>query len=236
MLKTSLASLSALVSLAVVAPASAQEMTGPIAQPPMPTPAGYSNNGLMQARALAGPSDRQRMATVAACVVRRSVTRTKAFLATFPGSADAIRVAGSLGDDNCLNRAGGVAYTVEQLRGVLYNDLYRREFAAAGAADFAAVAPLDYGQGMTAASTPNFATMVAQRTLFDCAVRADPAGARTFVLAPVGGEAETAALRAMVPALQQCTPAGQSLDINVGRARDLAAEALYRLTVASRGG
>jgi hypothetical protein len=62
-----------------------------------------------------------------------------------------------------------------------------------------------------------------------CVVRSNPTGAFAAIRTDVGSDAETAAVKALVPVLGSCLVAGQNINLNNDTVRSIAAVGLYRI-------
>lgn len=190
--------------------------------------------GAEQDVALPNDEGRKVFGTFVECAMRAGTRRIDAFLATFPGSPLERTLTVELATSDCL-RDGRIRLDGAAMRGEIYAQLYRRRYGDSGPAGFATVGPIDYTSGRDATRARDVAGSIAIRRFFDCSVRADPVGARAFVLTAAAAPEEGPALRAMLPSLQGCLAEGQALDVNIGRAKNLVAEVLYRLSDASSG-
>lgn len=214
-------------------PALAQQM-GPFVAPPPPNPVPLSEGG-EGSDPLPELAARREFARWVACTMRGSVTKVKSMVAAFPSSDLEEERARIFATGDCLSAGGQIRLRPASLRGVSFEYLYRRSYIARGPTDFTAVPPIDYTTGEGVETARNRLAAAALRSVFDCAVRGDPANARAFVLSIVGDPSETSALRALLPALQRCLANGASFDINVMMAKGMTAEVLYRLSERASG-
>ena len=95
------------------------------------------------------------------------------------------------------------------------------------------------GMTVTARSLPlsdGNPQVLAALDLADCVVAADPYNADYFFRTSEGSEEETAALNALVPAIQPCVPAGVQLQIQPPQMRQWLGEALWHAANNNRTG
>jgi hypothetical protein len=161
---------------------------------------------------------------------RRIVER---YLATPPSSAIAIKVARDIASSECLME-GELRFSVEAMRGPMYQALYRLDFKNRQPPDPAKAPALDYGQHPAQPRVfPD--PGISLRLFADCAVRTDSAAARRLILSEIGGTEERDALQEMMPAMSACITPGEKVGLTRLTIRGTVAEVLYRLTMASSG-
>jgi hypothetical protein len=176
------------------------------------------------------------MAGFADCLANPWRADLTSFLSRFPGSPAASAEVHRLTSSFCLDTDfATLTFSVDLLRGALFNLLYRRNFGAAPMVDVKAVAPIDYTLGSITAEPRRAAWHIVRWNYADCVVRATPDDARALVLSEVAGEGETQAFRALRPELARCMPAGADWHFTRPILRGLIAETLYRLSAAKTG-
>lgn len=155
-------------------------------------------------------------------------------LATAPYSAEERQeaVRSLRAAERCV-RARGFATSPLLLRGAIAESLYEAQFAqpASPRQPPAQASPL-FGPASAAAR----ADMAAAFGLGDCLAAGHGGLVRALLAADPDSPAEGAALTAMSPAFGACVPAGTQLNIDPGSLRAIAAESLYRWSLAQRDG
>ena len=182
---------------------------------------------------------RELVKLTAACVVRRYPDDVVALLRSghpeaFAYAAEGIRdmdVQTPLSLSACVHEAlNGTQVTMEmriperELRLALAEEAYLRREAgplaiAEGSPQFLAGRPVMLG------STPEQAVAMGQ--FADCLVFHAPAQADAMLRGPVGGDAESEAARAMVPAIGQCLPQGQDITFTPSAIRNYVVDGLW---------
>ncbi|HEX4694041.1 hypothetical protein [Sphingomonas sp.] len=213
-----------LAAIGGIAAAARGQMTGSIRRDtaPIDVPDGRSTGDA--ARAI---SD-----NFALCIVKRHYPQV---LKTLAGPQDAMhdyKFLPKLMDAECFTGSASVGRSygtsdVElntnpvSFRGALYKALVRKDFSRRPGTMGAA--PLE----ITGDNAPihRFA---------DCVVRADPADTLKLVLATAGTDAEPAAIGALRPHLEQCTPTGEQMAFSKGNLIGYLAEAYFREADASK--
>jgi len=184
---------------------------------------------------------RKVMQNFAKCLVNRSGYRLHKALDIPVGDPKGVDTLSALSDSECLadsekSSASGssveLRFKPSLLRGSLYEIFFAQEFAAKPAlTNFDGVGPVNYPLVTTATSDEAIRYRIAI-SIGECAVRAQPVLARQLVLSDVESTGESAAIKAIVPFLGPCVPAGQTFKISKSVVRSLIAEPLYRLTKA----
>lgn len=176
------------------------------------------------------------------CLVGKRGLRGKldSYLRAIPGSEAMMALSKSTIDSKCaLSAVGGNSAVQLQIRNdtmrdALFGALYRHDFGAAAPALPAELAPLSIAQEFDGPIDTMSPVLRGYRALGDCVVRADQASAREWVTTPFDSPAAKAAQAKVIPALQGCLTADQTLTVAPYALRGLLAEALYRLTMAAR--
>ncbi|WP_156460627.1 hypothetical protein [Sphingomonas sp. Leaf339] len=169
-------------------------------------------------------ADRGRMVMqmFASCVLDRSSRQVAVALAE---STESDQAAGliKLANSDCLD-SGEIRFQQIFLRGAIFTELYRRR--EAGRAGQPALVGYDLTQaaGATGKSQVYWWLM----DLADCVVAKDRAAAKRFVVAPVVGAEESAALTNLTPSLGPCVTADQKIGLNRAVIKGALAEVLYR--------
>lgn len=145
-------------------------------------------------------------------------------------------------DGKCANKSvengNGVEMQIrhDTMRQALFGSMYRESFGTAPASGLQDAPPLRLDaefDGPTEMLTPEFRGF---RALGDCIVRAEPAGARAWVMTAFDAPKAKEAQRAIIPALQGCLSSEQTVAIASYTLRGMVAEALYRLSEAASKG
>lgn len=162
----------------------------------------------------------------ARCMVQRHRVAMEKALAIPPlDDASSIAFKRLVSGGECLSY-GELKMNQSLLRGGLFSALYRADFSRAPGA--AAASTVDWSRDVGGSTTPEQMQYVGLRQFADCAVRADPADARTAVLsAPVSVQERDAYVR-LAPQLNACAVKGQSLTFSKTVLSGLLAEVLYR--------
>ncbi|MBC7985058.1 MAG: hypothetical protein H7X93_00070 [Sphingomonadaceae bacterium] len=172
---------------------------------------------------------RRVLAVYARCIVGRygEQSRLAAFLAAPPGSRLAGRIGQQLASSACLE-SHGLRFHEELFRGVIYQALYHRDFAAAPIPDFAGVPASDALPASDGESRgPESAILL--RRYANCVTRADPRAVRALVMSGTTEDDEAAAFVALRDPLSACLGDGE-IRFSRTMLRGLLAESLYRLT------
>lgn len=198
-------------------------------------------DGAPQPKAAETAADRQAFMDFVAFVYNRQGYKVRPWLDSPFGSDVAGGSWVSMFDPNCLindqeNEQGiQLRFKLNLVRSALFELLWTKEFAKARDVEsFADVGPVAYAKVAEPAS-PLGAAYALSMTIGDCVVRAAPAGARTLLAAPIGSNAERAAMKSIIPVLGSCTPAGQNMTLSYSIVRGMIAEPLYRLSKAKLG-
>lgn len=168
----------------------------------------------------------------AACSVRRGRAIAERYLAAPIGSANHMRLQRRVLVDDCLG-AGELTLPVQVIRGALFEQLYLLDYRTAPAHDLAAVAAIDYSAGYSSPVTPQAGNGIALAQFGDCVARADTDNARHFLINFPDSGGETAAVRALMPRLGACIPAGLKITFSRSVLRAAIAEGVYRLVRAA---
>jgi hypothetical protein len=167
------------------------------------------------------------------CLTKAQRRIVERYLATPPFTPIAAKVARDIATSECLME-GELSFSVEAMRGPMYQSLYRLDFKNGEPPDPAKAPVLNYAQRPIPPggfSDP----AVSLRIFADCAVRTDSAAARRLVLSEIGGIEERDALQQMMPAMSACIAGGDKVTLTRRTIRATVAEVLYRLTMASSG-
>lgn len=164
----------------------------------------------------------QVMNEFAACIWRHAPERARAALATpvgTPAERAALRAVARL--DQCTAQPF-ISGRTGEFRGALAEggiavDPARRQRIAS----MTATAPVRVSVASGRAFVASYAS---------CLATADPAGALALLGTPVGSSAESAAIRAMGPAMSGCMAEGLAYRVDVRDVRNHVADALYRLS------
>ncbi|WP_426258679.1 hypothetical protein [Sphingomonas sp. DC1600-2] len=177
---------------------------------------------------------RKTMMAFAACLQNRAGFKLRKIL-DLPVGAKATRDRWrSLLDEGCLDIEGTLRFQPNVMRGAFYEIIYRMDFGKFPAVvTFDDVAPIAYPVSQEDQYRDG-AKYRLEMEVGDCMVRADPAAARTLILTDVESDQETASIKALVPVVSKCMDAGRTVTLSTSIMRGLAAEALYRLSVAKR--
>jgi hypothetical protein len=121
------------------------------------------------------------------------------------------------------------------IRGAIYEVYLHEDFDDLPAAlSFESVSALQYPVAASDASS-DASVYTAKMRIGECAVRRNPSSAKSLIDSPIGSDEETAAIKAIIPALSVCTFEGQTLTLSKSIVRGMIAEVLYRLLAAKRG-
>lgn len=179
---------------------------------------------------------RQTMRIYTTCLVKRSQAgkpreRLVRFLATPSGAPNSRDAATAVTTPDCLSAAGSATTYVSQLsfqptllRGEVFRALYLQ-----GAGDRPGQA-IGAGELMAgwAGADDDAAPM---RDFGNCVVAQDAANADAAIRGKVSSEAETAAYRALAPAMARCVTGGSRLTFSRAVLEAVLSEALYRRAV-----
>ena len=193
----------------------------------------------LSAAAPAASVDKPRriMAAYIHCLVNTSGFKLRRALELPVGDDNDSHEWNKLATSGCLAIEGTLAFRSYLLRGGIYEVLYKQDFGkAVPIDDFEGVPPVHYPFADADADAASEAARYrSAMTIGDCAVRKAPRDARAVVLSEVATAAEAQAIQAFLPALSACVDQGSKFTLNRSVVRGLAAEALYRLTVAKGG-
>lgn len=170
---------------------------------------------------------RQGMANIASCVLKRRRSSAKAYLTTFPGTGEAIKRATILAQDDCL-ASGGVAFDERVFRGVLFEALYRDEFARSLPGDLSTRTVIDYSVGADLAVGWQ-QQEVALRRFSDCVVRKDSRTAHLLVSSLPESARENEAFSELGSSFSSCLFKDQTLRFSKVILRAVVGESLYRV-------
>lgn len=157
------------------------------------------------------------------CIIQVFPRRVEALIALPPG-IEAQSQVGKLATSECL-RDGTLKFPPMLMIGAIFRALYRREYPQAQPP--LGPNPLTFANPVTE-SAPAVEPQQVAVIFADCAVRADPAAARAFLLATPGKPAQREALAKFSPHLGPCMEAGARLTFSKATILALVAEALYR--------
>lgn len=180
------------------------------------------------------------MQRFSACVVAsNSQSKLDAYLRLPPGSSASNRAMAKIASERCApNRpAGGyeLRFQPNVMRAGLYDSLYRMRYRT-GPVDIAAVPKLNFASEFDAGDDePVSGASLLFRSIGDCVVRAKPRLAHDLLMTAQGSKEEDAAIKAIVPSVPACVPQGSTLRFSAPVLRGDIAEALYKLSVATRG-
>lgn len=176
---------------------------------------------------------RQTLYAYAECVFRISRKGVEKYLATFPGSGEARKVALRLSTPDCLGD-GELRFNDSLFRGGIYDLLYKADFREAGPLNFTDTPPVDYSIGNDRASNSTSLHDVFIREVADCTVRSGPVEARALIMTKVTTKAESKAFSAVVPHMSGCLNQNVTFKFSKAILRGVVSEALYRLSAASK--
>lgn len=175
---------------------------------------------------------RRIMHDFAICLSRYSGRGVEEFLATFPGTNEAIESAGRIVTADCL-RHGRLQFENSLLRGSLYEIMFEKDFGDEDGVDFSSTPAIDYTQGRLLESDAE-RMQVGLRQFADCVVRAEPVASRALILSDPADEDESESFAALNPHFRACLSAGAELAFSKPVLRSLIAESLYRLSAAAK--
>lgn len=178
------------------------------------------------------------------CLVAKRGMRGKldAYVRAIPGSPAVAALGKAAWDPRCAVRAvsgdTGVQLEIrhDTMRQALFGSMYRRDFGTASPPIAADAPPLSLANEFDGAPGDLSPEFRGYRALGDCVVRAEPAGARAWIIAPFNTPAAKLAQTTVVQALGGCLTAEQTVAIAPYTLRGIVAEALYRLTAAGAAG
>lgn len=159
------------------------------------------------------------------CLADRKPVAVKRALAMYSTEASDKALA-AMSTSECLGD-GMLRFGARALHQALYISLYRHAFGnqvpplPATPLDFAAdqKMPADY-RGLS--------QFLYEMKYGECIARANEGGAHAVILAPIASDTETAAFRALVPAINGCLPAGVRFSVDRLATAGLLAEVLYK--------
>lgn len=165
------------------------------------------------------------------CAIRSNKKSAQGYIDAKAESPASAKLMSSLVSEECLWNAD-LRMPVPLLRGAIFRAAYYRDFEKAELK--LPEAAIDFRTFVENPASPDVAGYLVTLDFADCVVRADPAGARSYVMAEPDGKAETAALAAIQPKLGPCFPANGQMTVNRSNLSAMLAEALYREIEAGR--
>ena len=202
--------------------ASAQRVESPNPAPAMPSGDLYVPNSQDNLNA---KQVRVSMAKFARCVAGRHPKESSEFVLDATGGT--WPVISKKIDDSCLLEA--VDNPGEEIR--MSSNSQDILFALADALVQKKLADFDPNQITTASKLP---VSDALSMIGECAVRADPTGARNLLKARLNSKDEDAAVQALTPAFASCLPKGAQVRFNILSLRGTVAVNYYRLALAPK--
>ena len=230
-MRKAILSLAAAGTVLFAAPAAAQYGSAPPPPPPVDRPGSSTSAGPSE------PTSTAQLLRAVTCTVGRDAAAGTALLATVPrSSGERSRAVALLRTaQRCVRSRDPIAASAANARGAAAEALYEVQFPSVPAARTPAVtaAPLP----RPPASEREVAALLAPMyALADCATPRAPDLVRALLATEPDTPAEVGALAALNPAFAACVPAGTQLSIDQRIMRSFFAEALYRWSVAQRGG
>lgn len=168
---------------------------------------------------------------LADCAIRSNRKSAATFMDAKAESQASSKSMNALVNEECLWNAD-LRMPSTLLRGAIFRAAYYRDFEKAELK--LREAPVDFATFVEDPKQPSVARYLVTLDFADCVVRADPAGARAYVMAAPDSKAETAALTAIQPKLGPCFPANAQMTVNRSNLSAMLAEALYREIEAGR--